>query len=160
MQTPSNIQKAKVSIGLAISLIALLIWLGWGPLSSQAAPPPREPTPTPSTAHVPPHSDQDHQPATPLYAQLELEVQNASPGLWTVVQWQDEAGYWHDVEGWQGTLDEGYTKKWVVAAKDLGTGPFRWTVYQASGREAVSSEPFMLPSEPYTVLRIKVVLTP
>ncbi|MDX1521426.1 MAG: hypothetical protein R3264_07350, partial [Anaerolineae bacterium] len=26
-------------------------------------------------------------------------------GAWAVVQWQDSAGNWHDVEGWRGSND-------------------------------------------------------
>jgi hypothetical protein len=61
--------------------------------------------------------------------------------LWTVVQWQDEKGVWHDVEGWQGAPDSLIVKDkvitgkktWWVAKKDLGTGPFRWRVYHSKG---------------------------
>jgi len=79
-----------------------------------------------------------------------LHVQSARQELWTVVQWQDGSGDWHDVEGWQGTLDDiqneiGY-KVWWVAKSGLGTGPFRWLVYQSKGgRLLATSEPFYLP---------------
>ncbi len=69
---------------------------------------------------------------------------------WTVVEWQDALGGWHEVEGWRGTLDEivdGEGRKvWWMAQKDLGTGPFRWTVYRRlSGGLLARSEPFDLP---------------
>lgn len=75
----------------------------------------------------------------------------------TVVQWQDQDGIWHDVEGWQGSPDliiPGPSntmvglKAWGVAAKDFGTGPFRWLVYADSSRakRLATSEPFTLPS--------------
>jgi len=59
-------------------------------------------------------------------------------------------GDWHDVEGWQGTLDEvndGVGKKvWWVVKSDLGKGPFRWMIYQGQGgRPLAQSEPFYLP---------------
>jgi hypothetical protein len=38
-------------------------------------------------------------------AYIELGIQDLLSGAWTVVQWQDTAGNWHDVEGWQGWLD-------------------------------------------------------
>jgi len=75
---------------------------------------------------------------------------------WTVVQWQDLDGDWHEVEGWRGTLDsitvdEGGAavgrKAWWVAEDDLGTGPFRWLIYRdEGGRSLAASEPFHLPS--------------
>jgi hypothetical protein len=70
-------------------------------------------------------------------------------GIWTVVQWQDTFGDWHDVEGWQRTPDDGYQKTWWVAAKDLGTGPFRRAVNRIqSGRLLITSESFYLPEIP------------
>jgi hypothetical protein len=75
--------------------------------------------------------------------------------VWTVLQWQDEKGRWHDVEGWRGELEEveidtaGQAvglRSWWVADEDLGTGPFRWTVYQSQGGKLLGmSEPFNLP---------------
>lgn len=71
--------------------------------------------------------------------------------LWTVVQWQDQRGVWHDVEGWQGSLDElvnvqGY-KSWWVASENLGRGPFRWAIYKSQGGILLYiSEPFDLPA--------------
>jgi hypothetical protein len=76
--------------------------------------------------------------------------------LWTIVQWQDNEGRWHDVEGWQGTLDsitvadDGKVtgkKTWWVGEKDLGTGPFRWRVYRGKGSWLLAtSAPFDLPA--------------
>ncbi len=66
-------------------------------------------------------------------------------GLWTIVPWQDALGGWHDVQGWQGTLD-GYQKLWWVAEDDFGTGPFRWALYQGKGGALLAvSESFYLP---------------
>jgi hypothetical protein len=62
------------------------------------------------------------------------------PGAWSVVQWQDINGDWQDVDGWRGTLDGSGQRRWWVAAKDFGSGPFRWAV-----GEAVSA-PFNLPA--------------
>jgi hypothetical protein len=87
---------------------------------------------------------------SPGWAGIELHVQAARPGLWTVVQWQDALGGWHDVEGWRGTLDEignGVGQKaWWVARPDFDTGPFRWMIYQGpGGRLLAASEAFRLP---------------
>jgi hypothetical protein len=57
------------------------------------------------------------------------------------------AGGWHDIEGWQGTLDEGDQKKWWLAPNLFGKGPFRWLVYQSTERDELlaTSESFYLP---------------
>ena len=65
--------------------------------------------------------------------------------LWTVVQWQDDDGNWHDVTGWQGGLDEQNIKLWWVAEEHLGDGPFRWLITLDAEMLAVS-ESFFLPA--------------
>ena len=75
--------------------------------------------------------------------------------VWTVVQWRDPLGTWYEVEGWRGGLDgvvideDGIVvgeKAWWVAEPDLGTGPFRWMVYQGVGGELLAiSDLFDLP---------------
>jgi len=77
-------------------------------------------------------------------------------------------GNWHDVEGWQGTLDsvatgEGGTvmgkKVWWVAERDLGTGPFRWVVTRdEGGRLLGTSEPFDLPGAVGATVTVEVSL--
>ena len=85
--------------------------------------------------------------------------------LWTVVQWQDRGGNWHDVEGWQGTPDgivggEG-RKTWWLSRHLCGQGPFRWVIYAARGGEPLAtSEPFHLPTAPGQLLRIEVGIEP
>jgi hypothetical protein len=72
---------------------------------------------------------------------------------WTAVQWQDGRGNWHTVDGWQGTLDRVWVdagtvigqKTWWVPPQHLGTGPFRWVLYQSrDGAELTASTPFTL----------------
>jgi len=65
--------------------------------------------------------------------------------VWTVVQWQDGLGDWHDVEAWQGQPDVENEKLWFVAEEDLGKGPFRWVAY-VGGEELGASEAFDLPA--------------
>jgi hypothetical protein len=78
-----------------------------------------------------------------------------------MVQWQDQAGNWHDVEGWQGTLETNHTKRWWVAARDFGKGSFRWVVAGSrGGRLLAGSVSFDLPDEAYEVVRVQVVLNP
>jgi hypothetical protein len=67
----------------------------------------------------------------PIGTYIEL-VAPGQAGAWSVVQWQDSVGNWHDVEGWRGTLDSQGVIRWWVDAKDFGTGPFRWVIEGAS----------------------------
>jgi hypothetical protein len=127
--------------------------LVWSLVSTQAeAGLPDRNTPTPTG---PPTGDNDNAP--PVGAHIELYVPNAPAGAWTVVQWQDSAGGWHDVEGWRGTLDASGYRRWWVDAKDFGTGPFRWVVSQGADGPFLSlSPPFNLPSEAGQVLPMTV----
>ena len=85
---------------------------------------------------------------------LQIES-DASNEVWTIVQWQDAQGDWHDVTGWQGTLDANNTKTWWVGEKDFGTGPFRWLVVEEN--EIVgTSDPFNLPALPFETLTIMI----
>jgi hypothetical protein len=60
---------------------------------------------------------------------IELHVTglHQSAPLFAVVQWQDGLGRWHDIDEWRGEI-KGDRVTWDVAAKDLGSGPFRWLV--------------------------------
>ncbi len=77
---------------------------------------------------------------------ITLTLVNAADSDWVVVEWQDGLGGWHLVEGWQGQPEAG-TKTWWVAPADLGTGPFRWVVYDGpGGQRLAASAAFMLPA--------------
>ncbi|MCL4263062.1 MAG: hypothetical protein KJ069_07595 [Anaerolineae bacterium] len=74
--------------------------------------------------------------------------------LWTEVQWSDGAN-WFVVEGWRGQMDNisqvggqwVSLREWWVGGEDLGTGPFRWVVYERPGGNVVlTSDPFTLPA--------------
>jgi hypothetical protein len=141
-------------IGLAV--ISLLFGLAWPPLI-QAGPtlPPRDPATT-----TPAPKDKDKDDNKPVGAYIELQIQTTQAGLWLAVQWQDSAGGWHDVAGWRGPLAEG-NRQWWVAAKDFGTGPFRWIVTEGSGGRLVGgSQTFNLPNQANETLRVTVSLTP
>ena len=75
-----------------------------------------------------------------------------------MVQWQDAFGAWHDMEGWQGTFDEGNKKTWWVAKADFGKGPFRWTVTQRC-KMLASSEAFYLPTVTGQVVNVSMSLS-
>ncbi len=86
-----------------------------------------------------------------------LFIQSSSAGTWTIVQWQDALGGWHDVEGWQGMLDDDERKQWWVAPKDFNTGPFRWLVYERQRENLIAtSEPFYLPSYAGEVVNVAI----
>jgi hypothetical protein len=140
-----------------ILVIVVAITLSWSsrPLLAQAGPdlPPRDtPAPTPQ-----PKKDRDSD--QPVGAHLELQVQPSQPGLWAVVQWQDSAGNWHDVEGWQGRLNSSGWQQWWVAAKDFGTGPFRWVIKrELTSPPLAASSSFSLPDRANAVRQIEVSL--
>lgn len=77
---------------------------------------------------------------------IRLTVDPAQLKLWSVVQWQDSGGNWHDVEAWRGVIDQSQ-QIWWVAEKDFGTGPFRWVIYRDSHGEILAqSQQFFLPA--------------
>ena len=155
-------------LGLACTLLTIagLVVAGLaGPLQTASADLPPRPTPvTPTSTPA--------KPEVPAGAWIELRVYPppVDPSftwqeLWTVVQWQDINGGWHDVEGWRGTPDriaEGAgLKTWWVAEKDFGTGPFRWVVRHGQhGEYPTASETFTLPSAIGATLSIDVLLAP
>jgi hypothetical protein len=90
---------------------------------------------------------------------IELHIYPPQPGLWAIVQWQDSAGGWHNVEGWEGTLDRGHRKVWWVAPDIFGKGPFRWVVYQSErSRLLAASGSFYLPHSADKKVRIEMSL--
>ena len=143
-------------LALALALISVLV-LAWLPLPTQAGPdlPPRKPPP------VQPPDDDDDKDDEPIGAHIVLHVPSAPAGVWTIVQWQDTAGGWHDIDGWQGTLDEGDQKMWWLGPGLFGKGPFRWLVYQSTKGEKLlaPSESFYLPDAEGEELRIEVSLS-
>ena len=84
----------------------------------------------------------------------------------TLVQWQDDLGGWHDVDGWRGTLDETYSdggyKLWFVSEEHLGTGPFRWVIYPVAktpdDETLATSDPFNTPSSDNETVRVVVTI--
>lgn len=142
------------------------------PLRTQAeALPPRptlEPTPTPTPLSQPGKSD--HVDGGLIVLELQTGPATLSElehwrDIWTVVQWQDGLGGWHDVTGWRGNLDamDDYVgwKVWWVEEDDFGTGPFRWVVYRRRDGEALAhSESFHLPERADEIVTVEVTLTP
>jgi hypothetical protein len=118
------------------------------------------PRPTPQPTPIPPGPSVPHQPP-PEGAYIDLRVAPYRTGHWTLIQWQDAWGDWHDVEGWQGTLNEGSHKFWWVARGNFGEGPFRWLIFDALDGELLStSRPFHLPDTPDETVTVDVCLLP
>lgn len=80
-----------------------------------------------------------------------------SSAPWSVVQWQDNVGNWHDVEGWQGTLNRDLELVWWVAPENLGQGLFRWSVYRDDSKHSLLniSKPFYLPANGHQVVMVE-----
>lgn len=119
------------------------------PVTQAGAGLPSRNTPTPvSSPDEGEDSDKDDdKDKVPVGAHIELQVQGALAGAWSVVQWQDSMGGWQNVEGWQGTLDEQGSRRWWVAEKDFSKGLFRWVVTQGPGSSVIeTSDPFSLPA--------------
>lgn len=94
----------------------------------------------------------------PVGGTLILQVYHAPANSWSVVQWQDANGGWHDVSGWQSQLTHGYVG-WWVAPEDYGTGPFRWLLLDgAGGQQLGASESFHLPGYTKSVTLIELAL--
>ncbi len=159
------LQQKVIWLGLIVfALGVVLMLLGTPGTQAQGTPPP---TATPNTQ--PPtnpengnndrnsntHNNSDDDDDSPPGAYIELQLSNAPPGAWSVVQWQDANGDWLNVEGWQGSLDNGH-RLWWVAAKDFGKGPFRWVVFNSpDGPLIAASEPFTLPQFPNETVRVE-----
>jgi len=151
------------------TLLILMIIIGLMPMTGRADTPsplpprpgaelpPRPATPPPA---IPKTADREKS-GPPAGAYIELMGLPAGSQYWTVVQWQDRQGNWHNVDGWQGWPDSG-GKKWWVAAKDFGTGPFRWVVYQGqnNGPEVGHSDNFLLPPFALQTVQVTVKTTP
>ena len=136
----------------------IVLALLWSPMPTQAGPtlPDREPPSAPDD-----NDDDDDGGTRPLMTSIVLQVQPPQGGLWTVVQWEDSGGNWHDVEGWRGELGTSGTRVWQVVSKDFGTGPFRWALFQGQdGRLVTASQSFRLPSKANEVVRVEVSLGP
>ena len=148
----TNKKQPSITWFFLIAILVGAITLAWWPIPSQAGSDlPDRNTPTPTRQ---PDGDDDDS-SSPVGAYIELHAQ-AAAGAWSVVQWQDANGDWQAVEGWQGTLNNG-TRRWWVAAKDFGKGPFRWAIFNAPGGALIAAgDPFNLPSQPNQVIYVNV----
>jgi hypothetical protein len=148
---------------LSLALVILFIGLLMGavlpaPVAEAGLPNRDTPTPVPH-----PDSGDDKKDNTPVGAWIALQVSGtpdgAPSGAWSVVQWQNSAGNWEIVEGWQGTLDPSGGRRWWVAEKDFGDGPFRWVITQGKDGPALgTSQAFNLPDGANETVQVTVSL--
>lgn len=134
--------------------LLLLLSLSWqvqaGPLPPRDPPPTFTPAPTVETRR----DDNDRQPEG---AYIEMEA--GATTLWTVVQWQDDLGGWHDVEGWRGSLNQRGNKRWWVAPRDFNSGPFRWVIFSSPDGAVLAESPsFYLPKAAGEIIKTDVSL--
>jgi hypothetical protein len=124
----------------------MLSSLAFQPMTTADELPPRPPTATPN-------------PSTRIILSLEKGSHHSSD-WWTVIQWQDDIGGWHDVAGWQGTFDANRQVVWWLGPEHFGTGPFRWVIYESADRqqELAITKSFSLPESRFTSLEVKVSL--
>lgn len=128
---------------------------------------PRPPiTPTFTPAATPTSTAPASRPGALIWLRVQSETTAPLPvTLWTVVQWQDAQGDWHDVEGWRGTLDEVAKnegrKVWWLPVDLFGAGPFRWVVYAPHGGTMLATSPaFYLPTATGQRTMVTVTLSP
>jgi hypothetical protein len=142
-----------IMTGLLCGLVALA-WLAAPAGSAVQALPPR---PTPVLTTTPTAVPSTYVREGGL---IELHIHPVQTGLWTLVQWQDARGQWHDVDGWQGTVDD-TLQVWWVAPRDFGKGPFRWRIHQSYGGQLLAtSQSFSLPQRTGVTVRIDVGIKP
>lgn len=105
---------------------------------------------SPVDAKLPPRPDVTPTAEDSPAGTIILEVSPPRIDLWSVVQWQDAGGGWHNVEGWMGIVEKGKTI-WWVDRPHWGTGPFRWVVSEgANGVILGTSASFNLPQSRQT----------
>lgn len=120
---------------------------------------PTRPTAMPIVTTTPDDTSSETEESPPDGALIELRIDPPWPELWTMVQWQDPQGDWYNVDGWRGASNEEGRVLWWVAKEDLGTGPFRWLVYEEKdGRLLVTSESFDLPAHRLQVVVVEVTV--
>lgn len=117
---------------------------------------------TPASASLPPRPTAA--PPRIVGGWIELRAQNGK-AQWTLVQWQDSAGNWVNVEAWRGAFDAVTNgvgvKTWWVDQALFGATPYRWVVYDPTNNQVVAaSAPFNLPIENKQTVSTALTLTP
>jgi hypothetical protein len=142
-------EQTLIALTCAILFVGLLAWTMWPAPVAEASLPARS-TPTPASSKA---KDKDGD--APIGAWLELQAAGTLAEEWSGVQWQTSTGAWENVDGWQGMLDETGRCRWWVAAKDFGSGPFRWVITRGKGGPVLgTSESFHLPASANETVRV------
>lgn len=151
------LHQLRTRLSIIFGLLCGLVITTWLLIPDQASVQALPPRPTPVSTATPTTVPSFHVHEGGL---IELYVHPAQTGLWTLIQWQDARDQWHDVDGWQGTVD-GALQIWWVAPRDFGKGPFRWRVYQSrGGRLLATSQSFLLPHHTGETVRVDVGVKP
>ena len=140
MKTQTNL-RVKITFILAVVLFLEFVVFA---VTIQAGPelPPRIP-PSPGVQDEDERDGNDD--SAPLKAYIVLQAGATPAGSWGLVQWQNSAGGWQDVTGWQGPVST--NNRWTVLSKDFGAGPFRWVLKtESSGSITGVSPTFKLPA--------------
>ena len=134
---------AFIVVVIAGILITTTLFLAAAPVN--AALPPRTPPAAPTTIPGVPGVPGVRTVYTPGGGYIELHISSAQPEAWTIVQWLDDNGVWHDVDGWRGMSKAGAIKWWVDLG-DFNKGPFRWITFESkNGKHLSDSSSFYLP---------------
>ncbi|MCB0213127.1 MAG: hypothetical protein KDJ52_27545 [Anaerolineae bacterium] len=152
-----------IAVIAGLTALGLLTGLLWPGLVTHAGPtpPPRDEPPGQAPPDNKNDDDDDDDDDAPPGAYIELQMAGDGSGLWAAVQWQDSEGNWQPVEGWQGPLGPGGQQRWWVAAKDFGSGPFRWVVSAEARSTALDgSAAFNLPTAANETVRVTVANSP
>lgn len=130
-------------VGIWLLSLVVLMWLAQTVFAAPNVPLSR--TPVSGTATSVSATSTAEAANAPRVGTILLVVSGAPAKAWTVMQWQDGLGGWHDVDGWRGDLDDGQ-KMWAVLEANFGQGPFRWVIYEKrDGKVWKTSESFFLP---------------
>ena len=132
--------------------------------------PPRESPATPTEVLVQPNGQGARVHLQAHFSQdWPWEAMHWQEDLWVVVQWYDPStGIWHDVDGWQGSFEAiqqaedwmGMKELWL-ADVHLGTGPYRWQVFEKDSNHLLStSEEFYLPARGGDLMAVDMMLQP
>ena len=111
-------------------------------------------------AELPPRPTTVPTPASTSGTYIQLIVGDAIGNEWTTVQWQHpNTGIWHEVDGWQGTLDENMSQTWWLGSEHFGSGLFRWRVYdEEQGNLLITSDSFSMPKSSTQRLQMTVTV--
>ena len=145
-------------VAIALALPAAVAAEGMLDLPPRPEPPTPYLPPTPAPSPAPRHSAGAH---IRLLVAPEVVGDAAPSVMWTVVQWEDEAGGWYDVEWWCGHLDDTRGRQRLVgqpADYGRGTVPLGHPPRPGAVAELATSAPFDLPSQERQVLDVAVAL--